>query len=239
MPKTRYYPKDVKNSLAIRSKECCECCGAAITIDKHHILDFASGGENTLENLICLCPSCHRQIPKYLTQEQQKFLIELNHAEKSSSQHKMKTSINVFVIGSNKYIECDSILVMDGINIISPSHHGDSFYLNIVMLDNFDHKLLIFNNRVIFSSSDITVESKSKYFSLTEDNKKEKIVEIREVKGTVIVNLNFSYRGKPFHFGDDKTTLEGISMASSVIQGSKIALFVDTGQIFRTGIPSQ
>ena len=41
----------------------CELCGDH-AIDAHHIIPLEEGGPNTLDNLICVCISCHRQIHK-------------------------------------------------------------------------------------------------------------------------------------------------------------------------------
>ena len=41
----------------------CELCGDH-AIDAHHIIPLEEDGPNTLDNLICVCRSCHRQIHK-------------------------------------------------------------------------------------------------------------------------------------------------------------------------------
>lgn len=41
----------------------CELCGYH-ALDAHHIIPLEEGGPNTLDNLICVCRSCHRQIHK-------------------------------------------------------------------------------------------------------------------------------------------------------------------------------
>jgi len=38
----------------------CERCGFDITIDVHHIVLQSTGGTNEEDNLISLCPNCHR-----------------------------------------------------------------------------------------------------------------------------------------------------------------------------------
>lgn len=34
-------------------------CRMILAIDLHHIIEVSEGGENTLDNLIALCPTCH------------------------------------------------------------------------------------------------------------------------------------------------------------------------------------
>lgn len=55
------------NELSLKCKEradyMCELCGDH-ALDAHHIIPLEEGGTNTLDNLICVCRSCHRQIHK-------------------------------------------------------------------------------------------------------------------------------------------------------------------------------
>lgn len=45
----------------------CEICGwDKTTRDNHHIIPVSEGGKNTLNNLIVLCPNCHRMTHKNL-----------------------------------------------------------------------------------------------------------------------------------------------------------------------------
>lgn len=54
---TRTIQKIVK-----RAKLNCAVCGwGEDTCDIHHILSRARGGSNLLENLVCICPNCHRK----------------------------------------------------------------------------------------------------------------------------------------------------------------------------------
>lgn len=54
---TRTIQKIVK-----RAKLNCAVCGwDEDTCDIHHIVSRARGGSNVLENLVCICPNCHRK----------------------------------------------------------------------------------------------------------------------------------------------------------------------------------
>ena len=46
-----------------RANYTCEICGD-YALDAHHAIPLEKGGPNTLDNLICVCRSCHRQIHK-------------------------------------------------------------------------------------------------------------------------------------------------------------------------------
>ena len=48
----------------------CELCQwDKTTRDLHHIIEVVNGGTNELDNLICVCPNCHRMIHNNLISE--------------------------------------------------------------------------------------------------------------------------------------------------------------------------
>lgn len=57
--KSRYIPKEEKDKVDNSSNFKCSWCGVNLS-DRHHIHHFSEGGENNAENLILLCPNCHR-----------------------------------------------------------------------------------------------------------------------------------------------------------------------------------
>ena len=72
--KNRYISKEVKIQLSNQSRgRCCLCRMLIIPgekrvkkiykiLEKHHIVKFAEGGPNSLENLMVVCPNCHSLI---------------------------------------------------------------------------------------------------------------------------------------------------------------------------------
>jgi len=71
---SRYIPKEVQRQLREISRDRCCVCGHLISFDEisleierdilhqHHIIYFSEGGENSAENLLVVCPSCHAKI---------------------------------------------------------------------------------------------------------------------------------------------------------------------------------
>ena len=48
----------------------CELCQwDKTTRDLHHIIEVSNGGTNELNNLLCVCPNCHRMIHNNLISE--------------------------------------------------------------------------------------------------------------------------------------------------------------------------
>ena len=40
----------------------CELCGSRRSLEAHHIIPIAFGGGDSLDNLICVCNSCHAKL---------------------------------------------------------------------------------------------------------------------------------------------------------------------------------
>lgn len=57
----RYLPKTVKVGVWARDKGACVRCKKKENLHYHHKIRFSEGGQNTMENLIMLCASCHAE----------------------------------------------------------------------------------------------------------------------------------------------------------------------------------
>lgn len=54
--------KNQKTIDGIRSIGYCEHCVSRFNLQVHHIKSKGSGGDDTEDNLICLCYVCHRRV---------------------------------------------------------------------------------------------------------------------------------------------------------------------------------
>jgi len=59
--RSRKIPPTVSDAVKTRHYFECAWCGTKLT-ERHHIKEFAEGGEHTADNLILLCPTCHRDV---------------------------------------------------------------------------------------------------------------------------------------------------------------------------------
>jgi hypothetical protein len=61
------FPPSVREEALVRSgRRCCVCHKfAGRSANVHHIRQEAKGGANTLDNAICLCPTCHEEAGHY------------------------------------------------------------------------------------------------------------------------------------------------------------------------------
>lgn len=59
-------PARVRRSALEATNGCCAICGAYLAaqmLDVHHVLHRAAGGGDDADNLVALCPTCHRSFP--------------------------------------------------------------------------------------------------------------------------------------------------------------------------------
>ncbi|MEK5065906.1 HNH endonuclease [Cytobacillus sp. FSL R5-0596] len=60
----RQIAKSVKDEVRNKCKNRCSECGEKEKLQFHHIEYFSKGGQNTSDNLILLCASCHAEVHK-------------------------------------------------------------------------------------------------------------------------------------------------------------------------------
>jgi len=81
----------IKNLLNINS---CELCGYDRILDVAHIVPRKDGGKWTLDNVLILCPNCHRLFDKNLLNDEER--------EKLNSIERVKKSLEVMKNSSKK-----------------------------------------------------------------------------------------------------------------------------------------
>lgn len=57
---TKRIPKKVRAAVYARDEHACVLCEDARVVQLHHVVPRGSGGADVAENLVCLCPACHR-----------------------------------------------------------------------------------------------------------------------------------------------------------------------------------
>lgn len=222
---SRYVKKEIRDALVERSNGFCECCGADLPTDRHHILEFSKGGESSYENLIILCQSCHKQLPLYLDTKQQHALQEWhnnNTTPNKSATHIFSNPINQFIMGSNTFTGCRSILRINGQSVITPQYINGRFYTNIVMLSpEFSEQMLVLGNKVIKNNKSSIMTSDD---SLTVKVGDKELFKIFEEGGSVMINLDISFGGKKFIFNKNASNFPGMMFINSHITNFSTAI---------------
>lgn len=45
--------------MVANTNSCCELCGSVKGLEVHHIIPIVCGGDDSVDNLICVCRKCH------------------------------------------------------------------------------------------------------------------------------------------------------------------------------------
>lgn len=63
-----YYYKTLRNAWVPKAKGLCVVCGKNKAYCQHHIVPLIKGGNNSDNNLIAICRSCHTKIHPFMAQ---------------------------------------------------------------------------------------------------------------------------------------------------------------------------
>ena len=85
MKYSRKIPKDVIRELLSIFKLCCPICGHRFRLHIHHIVYISLGGDNSINNLIPLCPNCHDSVHSMKIDKKILIKIKKNWLEKGVS----------------------------------------------------------------------------------------------------------------------------------------------------------
>ncbi len=215
-----YIAKEEECKLKERSKGLCEVCWTAITLDKHHIHPRCLWGPNTAENLLCLCPTCHRQIPETFNQTQQK-IFQSRHKEMVlwNFNHHLSSPTCSFIVWWCTY-KSPYIVTINWHPIIFFHEINGEFYINIIMLsDWFDSKLLILDSRVIYNENyDVGIDSYHFIIRKLQSPLSAPICSFRRVGNNIQVELNFIYRGESIAFWEKSTKICNTTLTNCSVE---------------------
>lgn len=124
---SRYIKKKVRNIVDNESSFKCSWCGVNL-FERHHIKEYALGGENSADNLILLCPTCHTEAHKgaICNDELLQRKRELNGNIDKSTGNISVNGTPIFIAGGTRYEGgIERILV-----------HRDLDYLKIECINN-------------------------------------------------------------------------------------------------------
>lgn len=210
------------------------------TGDRHHISEYYLGGLHTLENLIYLCPSCHRDIPKFLTKYQQKVLQTWHIGSNKVANFQYDPTSNVYIVGTILFENSESIIKAGDQNVIAVTYRDGRLVLNAVMLEGFREKILILSNKVITADRGVTIEVKDDLIQVTKGNST--VIEINtnvkatnndtgETKDIPWITGRINYKGKEIQFDKNNVIIPGaISSAKGmVVKSLNFILDIESG----------
>lgn len=117
--RSRNIPKKVSDNVKKRHFFECAWCGTNLT-DQHHIEEYHLGGAHVEDNLILLCPNCHRQAHQGMISPYELIGRKSNHKKCDRLMGNFKTTLekSKVVIGNNIFNDHRYYIVAGDIPIL-------------------------------------------------------------------------------------------------------------------------
>lgn len=128
----RYIPRKISDAVKKRHYFQCAWCCINLT-DRHHIVEYSDWWEHSEENLILLCPNCHRQVHDWKIPHKELIIRKSSHIKNDRISANFNIDINElqFNIWWNLYQWIENILVYKNEKIVSANIINDNLLFNI------------------------------------------------------------------------------------------------------------
>jgi len=140
-------PRQIRRQVVAEAGGSCGWCGRDGAYDIHHILGFSETRRHVAEELIPLCPDCHRleqrgrlTLEELLQRKQE--LARGTRGDRAPGHLKVPDGPLVFNLGSNVVEDCENILVADGQPLLSAIRGDRRLLLSMRLYDLFGTKLV-------------------------------------------------------------------------------------------------
>ncbi|SHG78830.1 HNH endonuclease [Cognatishimia maritima] len=218
--KHRYIPLPVRTQLRQEAFFGCAKCGNPI-LDYHHIVPWQEEHHNRPEDMIALCPTCHRIVAKWHRDRQ----YELKSAPENKGKGKLRGELGTdrekssFVLGSNTFINTPNIVSYYGQSIISYSVRDNQSLISVYLpRDDFWPELKIVNNDVLVHTQGLwDVEFRADYLKIRKRHGENFFTidlsgEHAKVTGNIVIG------GERFVFSESSTNVGGLAMSGCTIK---------------------
>jgi hypothetical protein len=194
----RYIPKKVSDSVKEKHFFQCAWCCENLT-DRHHIEEYSDGGKHTEDNLILLCPNCHRDVHNDKIDKGELILRKSTHLKNDRLSGGLRINIEELKIRAlnNLFIDTERILVLKGEDLLTTKLENNSVLISTQLYDADGNLYFWMRNNRYWASSNFTIESRLDYLEIKDNNERNKIlIEINDD----ILNLsgNFYYQKNSF-----------------------------------------
>jgi hypothetical protein len=141
-PRCSSAPADVKRRLRQEAFFGCCMCGNPL-IDNAHIIEYHITKQFPVEDMLALCPNCHREadkghMPKYVLRDVKQIPYNMNqrYVKKRFVVTGEKMVIN---IGSSRFINTERVFTVDDFDLVSINRiEGKYLSLNLNLFDRFN-----------------------------------------------------------------------------------------------------
>jgi hypothetical protein len=229
--KCRNTPVDIQRQLRREANFGCARCGSPI-LDNAHIIPYRKTHAFSPDDMLALCPTCHRIADTGHYSE--RYLREL----KANPHNKIKVGERFLIEGKdlilnmigNRYINCNRILAINNFDLITMKRESENYILLNLNLYDRSHKLLgiIHENNWTVETSDLwDVEYKSQHLTIR-NSPKEILFEAKIENGEVFISGILYFYGHAINILKDGLRMDDknfkLTMIGCTIEESEPAL---------------
>ena len=209
MSKSRHIPTSISDAVKKAHYFECAWCGNAL-YDRHHIKEYALGGEHTLENLILVCPNCHRKVHDGDIDVDELRKRKSTHLQGDRIAGGFRTSLQSMklLIGTNKFVLSDSstvdIIRVGGVPFASIMKKHNTIFLKLRLYDKIGTMVFWMHDNIYWAPSHFHLECTKDYLSIKDKLNDRTCVKL-EVKGDYFEMQFTNYiKDTVFHFDPTK-----------------------------------
>jgi len=193
--KKRYIPKLISDAVKTRHYFQCAWCGEHLT-DRHHIEEFSDGGLHTENNLILLCPNCHRDTHNGNISKQELIKRKSTHLKNdrvsggirlSSEQLKIRVQNTLF-------IDTPNMIVCKDETILGARLENNNLLLSVKLFDLAGNLIFWMSDNRYWCNSDFEIQSGKDKLEII-DKISKKFIKLETTGDIIDLNGRFYYNG--------------------------------------------
>jgi hypothetical protein len=166
---SRYIPSNI--SKEIKNKHFFECawCGEKL-MERHHIIEFSQGGENSLDNLILLCPNCHTQVHRNEINTEELVFRKSTHVKGDRISGGLHFEFrNEIRLGNAKFINVPILIQYKTEPIIFIRKESNNLFLSTRFYNKNNELIFWMSSNRYWANSNFTVISKKNELIIKND----------------------------------------------------------------------
>lgn len=195
----RYIPKAISERVKERHFFECAWCGVNLT-EQHHIKEFHLGGEHTAENLILLCPNCHKIVHNGGIPKEELIIRKSNHKKCDRLVGSLKTTLETsnIVIGSDYFLNCRHFITIDRFSILDVVVDKGNLLVFCRFFDPGGNLIFWMNSNYYWTEVEATVSSPKVDFLEISNPEDIFYLKIERVKNYLKIDINTYLYGNLF-----------------------------------------
>lgn len=190
----RYIPKPVSDEVKNKHFFQCAWCCENLT-DRHHIHEYSEGGKHIEDNLILLCPNCHRDVHYDKIDKEELILRKSTHIKNDRiagglriNQEKLKIRA-----ANNLFINTERMVVVNNEDILTARLKNNSVLISTRLYGLKGNLTFWMSNNRYWAPSKLTIKSELNFLEIR-DKTETNVINISIENDIVNLSGNFSYQ---------------------------------------------